>query len=89
MISKHRYFYCNVDVWPEPKTHLLLKNQFLQGDLKIWSFAEMLIVYEIEPEKKRNFFKLISKYASFARNVDDLGDRAKKRFFRQKSIFAN
>ena len=29
---------------------------------------------------------MISKYRAFPRNIDGIGDRAKKQFFRQKSI---
>ena len=34
-----------------------------------------------------SYRSVISKYRHFPRNIDSLGDRAKKRFLRQKSIF--
>ena len=40
---------------------------------------------EPKNEANINFFKVISKYRNFARNVDSLGNRAKNRFFGKKN----
>ena len=37
---------------------------------------------------ENQFFKMISKYRNFLRNIDSLGDRDKKQFIRQKSILS-
>ena len=88
MIWNFRHFAQNIDsLRVRPKKPFFSPKSIFSRWYQIFAILpEILIVYEVE-SKNGILAKIISNIVFFPRNIDNLRNKAKTRFFGQKSIF--